>query len=177
MCAFPVIKARCSPTSNVCLPASLSPAHSRFLQLFVAHFLIFCPNLCLISISIQRVPFPGKIFNLVFRRGVSIYKQRPHLFSSFSQSFLNPYPMYSRYIISISLKVYRVKFRHLPYVVFEDIQGSKIAQGGIGEYHSKLKSQPEKKVDPRLVKRCQKTLVSGKSCRKSLIHDQDILQL
>ena len=65
------------------------------------------------------------------------------------------------------------KFWHLWYVVFEDLQRSKLAQRGIGQHHSKLIGPlRRKRINLRAGKRCLKTSVSCKSGSASLIHDQ-----
>ena len=71
------------------------------------------------------------------------------------------------------LKFIYFEFWHLWYVVFEGVQRSELAQGGIGQHHYRLVSQlRRKRIDPRTGKRCQKTSVSCKSGRASLIQDQ-----
>ena len=47
----------------------------------------------------------------------------------------------------LELKFICGKFWHLWYVVFEDVQRSELAQGGIGQHHYRLVSQLRRKKD------------------------------
>ena len=60
------------------------------------------------------------------------------------------------------LKFIYFEFWHLWYVVFEDVQRSKLAQGGIGQHHYRLVSQlRRKRINPRVGKRLSKNLCEG----------------